>query len=415
MAGLSSIIPDMSSADVFDLSRRRRLHLKPGRERAIRNRHPWIFEGAIRREDGDPDAAIADVIAPDGTVVASGFYSSASQIRLRALAFGEAFELEWLRQRIVRSVEARRDIAGNETTAVRLVNSEGDGLSGLVVDRYGDVLVVEISSAGLEAVADLVAEELVRAVDDAPIARVIFNNNLPVRKIEGLTLTPRTIEIAPGAADEVVVLENGLRFAVTPGKGQKTGFFLDQRDNRLLVRELARGRSVLNLFGYTGGFGVNAAAGGADRVEEVDISAPAIEVAKRNHDLNGTGCPVSYVVADAFDHVRACRDSGSRFDLVIVDPPAFAKSKKDIERAARGYKDIIMNGLRLVGPGGSLMAFSCSGHISADLFQKIVFGASADAERDAQIIHWFNQSADHPVLLSFPEGHYLKGLVCRVV
>lgn len=404
----------MSLDDIFSPSKRRRLYLRPGRERAVRNRHPWIFEGAILREEGERDAAIADLVA-DGAVVASGLYSIESQIRMRALTFGEALDAEWLRARIRQAVAARSSLLGAQTSAARLINSEGDGLSGLVVDRYGDVLVVEISSAGLEKLVDLVVDELVSSASAAgPVSRIVLNNDLPARKIEGLSLEPRTIEVSEGAAGEVVILENGLRFLVEPGKGQKTGFFLDQRDNRRLAREVGRDRPVLNLFGYTGGFGVNAAAGGARSVEEVDISSPAIATARRNHELNGSTCAVSFVTADAFAHVRALRGEGRRFGLVVIDPPAFAKSKKDVERAARGYKDIIMYGLHLVEPGGAMMVFSCSGHVSSDLFQKIVFGAAIDARREVAILRRLGAGEDHPVSIHCPEGEYLKGLLLRI-
>lgn len=403
----------MTRDDLF--AKRRRLHLKPGRERAVRNRHPWIFDGAIRREEGPVDAALADLVAPDGVVVASGLYSADSQIRMRALTFGEELSADWLRGRIARAVAARSRVLVAGTTAARLINADGDGLSGLVVDRYADVLVVEIVCAGLETLGDLVTDAVVEAASStAPVSRVVFNNDLPARKLEGLTREPRTVVLSGDAASEVEVLENGLRYVVEPGKGQKTGFFLDQRDNRLLARELARDRAVLNLFSYTGGFGVSAAAGGARSVEEVDVSAPAIATARRNHELNGSASELVCTVADAFDRVRALRGERRRFGLVVIDPPAFAKSRKDVERAARGYKDVILNGLHLVEPGGMLMAFSCSGHISPDLFQKIAFGAAIDARREASIVRRLGAGEDHPVSIHCPEGEYLKGLLLRV-
>lgn len=382
----------------------------------MRNRHPWIFEGAIRREEGDADAAVADLVMPDNTIAASGFYSRSSQIRLRAVEFGRPLDAASLRARIRRAIAAREPLLSEGTTAMRLVNSEGDGLSGLVVDRYGDVLVVEISSAGLDRLADLVVDELVAsAAPTVSVARVVLHNDLPVRTLEGLPLESKTIDVAGRAeAAEVVVMENGLRFVLEPGQGQKTGLFLDQRDNRFLARELARGREVLNLFAYTGGFGVNAAAGGAERVEEVDISEAAIRAAGRNHERNGSPCPVDLLARDAFEHVRALRSTGRSYGLVIVDPPAFAKAKKDIERASRGYKDIIMNAMRLVEPGGVMMAFSCSGHVSLDLFQKIVFGAAVDAGREASILRRLGAGADHPISIYCPEGEYLKGFLLRV-
>ncbi len=401
--------------DRFAQSTRRRLHLKPGRERAVRNRHPWIFDGAILKEEGEPDAAVADLIGTDGTLAASGFYSRRSQIRMRALTFGETFDVAWLRSRIEGAIAARKTVIDERTSCARLINSEGDGLSGLVVDRYADVLVAEISSAGLEAVLDEVVGFVVDASSSfGPVSRVIFNNEIPARRLEGLSLEPRSIDVAGDAAREVIVLENGLRFFVTPGKGQKTGFFIDQRDNRRLAREIAAGRNVLNVFAYTGGFGVNAAAGGATTVEEVDISSRAIAVARRNHELNESTCEVTFTVGDAFARIRELGEAERRFGLVVVDPPAFAKSKKDVEHASRGYKDVIMNGLRLVEPGGMMMAFSCSGHVSADLFQKIVFGAAIDARREVSLLRRLGSGADHPVSIYCPEGEYLKGFLLAV-
>jgi 23S rRNA (cytosine1962-C5)-methyltransferase len=387
---------------------RRRLILRRGRERVIANRHPWIFSGAIASEEGPENAAIGDLVDEDGRLLASGFYSAHSQIRLRALSFEQAVDFELIRARIAAAIGKRRGVLSGETTAARLIHSEGDFLSGLVVDRYGDHLVVEITSAGLEQIRDLVIDSLREAV--APRS-ILFLNDLPARKLERISLENFALGEPP---DQIVIREHGLSFAVAPERGQKTGFFLDQRESRLLARSLAGGARVLNLFAYSGGFGVNAAAGGAALVEEVDTSAAAIEVARQNHELNATPCEVRFVTADAFAHVRALLARGESYDLVVCDPPAFAKSRGEVDRAARGYKDIALHAMRLVRPGGILMSFSCSGHISLDLFQKITFAAALDARRHATILQRLGAGSDHPVSIYCPEGEYLKGFLMRV-
>ncbi|HEV2719532.1 MAG TPA: class I SAM-dependent rRNA methyltransferase [Thermoanaerobaculia bacterium] len=390
----------MSNSD-FDPKRRRRLVLKSGRERAVANRHPWIFAGAITQESGPDDAAIADLVDADGVPLASGFHSLHSQIRLRALTFGgEELTPDLVRARIAAAIARRPAL-----NAVRLVHAEGDELSGLVVDRYDDVLVVEIANEGLDRVKPLVVETLRQEL--AP-RLIYFKNDIPARKIEQLPAENETIgEGAPATT----IVENGLKFHVDPAAGQKTGFFLDQRDNRALARANARGRRVLNLFSYSGAFGVYAAAGGAAFVENVDVSAPAIEAARRNHELNAFDTDVRFTVADAFAYVRQTRE---RFGMVICDPPAFAKSRGEVERAARGYKDVNLFALKLVEPGGLMLTFSCSGHMSLDLFQKVIFSAAHDAGRRVAFVRRLTAGEDHPVSLYCPEGEYLKGFLLEV-
>lgn len=390
--------------DLFAPERRRLLTLKRGRERAVANRHPWIFDGAIARESGPENAAIADLVDERGAVLASGFYSKQSQIRLRALTFGEPLTGDVLLSRISAAISRRAALLDASTNAVRLVHSEGDDLSGLVVDRYNDVVVVEIANAGLEQLRDFVAEALQRELSPRAI---FFKNELPARRIEKLTLTSSVVP--PEASVRTEIIESGLRFVVDPAEGQKTGFFLDQRENRGIARTLGAGRRMLNLFSYSGAFGVYAAAGGATAVTNVDVSAPAIELARTNHSLNGVDA--EFVAADAFDWVRKTRE---QWDLVICDPPAFAKSRGEVERAARGYKDINLHALRLVAPGGMLMTFSCSGHMSLDLFQKVIFSAALDAGRRASIVRRLTAAPDHPVSLYCPESEYLKGFLIEV-
>lgn len=386
---------------------RKRLLLKRGRDRSIANRHPWIFSGAIAREEGPAGAAIGDLFDDDGQLLASGFYSEHSQIRLRAWSFDQAVDEAFVLAALDRAIARRASMRGDSTNAVRLVNSEGDGMSGLVVDLFADVVVLEITSAGLESLRDAIVDHLRRTLG---LRAVVVKNDLPPRKIERLPLD----DVRYGAElDSVEITENGLRFEVALRGAQKTGFFLDQRDNRLLARSLAAGRRVLNLFSYSGAFGVSAASGGATSVEEVDSSADAIELARRNHELNGTASRASFTTGNAFEVVRKKNQANERFDLVICDPPAFAKSRNDIEKAARGYKDVNIYAMKLVERGGMMMTFSCSGHIDLELFQKIIFSAAADAGREASIVRRLGAAADHPVSLYCPEGEYLKGFLLQ--
>ena len=390
--------------DEFDSARRRILTLRPGKERVVANRHPWIFDGAIGRESGPEDAAIADLVDARGVRVASGFHSPHSQIRLRALAFGdEPLTAALVRARIDAAIARRAAVRGGATNAVRLIHAEGDELSGLVVDLYNDVVVVEIANAGVERIRPLIVDAL--RAHFAP--RVIyFKNDIPARRLEQLPTEGESIGDGDATA---TVLENGLRFRVDPPSGQKTGFFLDQRDNRALARTLAAGRRALNLFAYSGAFGVYAGAGGAASVENVDISAAAIELARTNHALNGVAA--SFVVADAFQYVR---QTGARFDLIVCDPPAFAKSRAEVDRAARGYKDVNLFAMKLLDPRSLMMTFSCSGHMSLQLFQQVIFAAALDAGRRVSIVRRLTAGVDHPVSVYCPEGEYLKGFLLEV-
>ena len=394
---------------MFADSERRRLVLKRGKERVLANRHPWIFAGAIGAESGPDDAAVADLVDAGGRRLASGLYSRHSQIRMRALVFGEEeLSAATIRTRILQAIERRAGVLTGGTTAARLVHTEGDEMSGLIVDRYSDMAVVEIANSGLEKMKDLVVEALRAAFDP----RVIyFKNDLPARKLERLSTEPET---AGSGEPAVVIEENGLRFAIDPREGQKTGFFLDQRENRALARRLAPGRSMLNLFSYTGAFGVYAAAGGATAVENVDISVGAIDFARRNHEMNGSSAQARFTVGDVFQVVRERAASGQQVGLLICDPPAFARSRGEVERAARGYKDVNLYALRLVEPGGLMMTFSCSGHMSLDLFQKVVFSAALDAGRRVSFLQRLTAGIDHPVSLYCPESEYLKGFLLQV-
>jgi len=389
--------------------------LKAGRDKPLRQFHPWVFSGAIGRAEGEPGGLVT-VHDHAGKYLATGYMNERSQIVVRALTWNqeELINADWWRARLQAAMEARAELAAREKlTAYRLASAESDGLPGLVVDRYGDIVVFQSLTLGIEQVKPMIVDLLAELLQPAAI---VERSDVDVRHKEGLK---DIVEIAYGELpdDRLIIEEHGLRYPVDPLKGHKTGFYLDQREARhaLLQDRMAEGRDVLNAFGYTGAFSVCAASGGAKSIVTVDTSQPALDLAVEAMALNGFAeTPAEYVCADVFQQLRAFRDQGRAFDLIILDPPKFAHSARDLERATRGYKDINLLAFQLLRPGGLLMTFSCSGLVDADLFQKIVFGASIDAGRQAQIIGWPGQGADHPVLLSFPEGRYLKGLTCRV-
>ena len=399
------------------------VRLKPGREKSLLRRHPWVFAGAIDGLEGTPGAGDTVAVCSAGDeVLGWGAFSPASQISVRLWSFG-AGEPDWAefwRSRLASAAEARRRLfERDDLDAYRLVNAESDGLPGVVVDRYGDFLVFQFLSAGAERwKAELVgavrslAQETPAAFGQA--TGLYERSDVDVRVKEGLA--PVSGVLAGEAPPErIVVREGGTRFWVDPYHGHKTGFYLDQRDNRALTLEYARGAEVLNAFSYSGAFGVFALRGGAARVTNVDTSGEALGLATANILLNDLDpAKVESIHGDVFHVLRQFRDARRQFDLVILDPPKFADSRSQVEGAARGYKDINLLALKLLRPGGVLMTFSCSGLVGPDLFQKIVAGAALDSRRDVQILRRLSQAPDHPVRLNFPEGEYLKGLVCRV-
>ena len=393
----------------------KRLTLKKGREKALLRRHPWVFSGAVQSVEGDPDTgetiAIHDA---HGQFLAWGAYSPASQIRARVWHWeqGEPVDVDFFRHRLQAAISLRRDwIDPAVTTAYRLVHAESDGLPGLVVDRYNDVLVVQILAAGTERWR----AQIVSALDELLSPACIYErSDVAVRELEGLT--PRTGLLFGGLPDQpLVITENGLRFEVDLAGGQKTGFYLDQRDNRQFCRQIAGGRSVLNGFAFTGGFTAYALAGGAASVLSIDSSEDALQLAKVNVRHNGLAADhCDWIIGDMFEALRTLRDRGQQFNLVILDPPKFAPTAAQAKQAARGYKDINLLGFKLLNPGGILMTFSCSGGVDMNFFQKIVADAALDAGVNAQLLYRLGQALDHPTHLAFPEGTYLKGLVCQV-
>ncbi len=389
-----------------------KLILKPGREKSLKRRHPWVFSGGVARVTGEPSAGdTIEVQSSSGAFLALAAYSPKSQIVARAWNWDKRdIDAGFFRERIERALRERETFLDASTTdAIRLVHGESDGLPGVVADRYADTIVMQLSSAGADRWREVIADALMEA---SGAARLWERSDAEVRKLEGL---PAAVGPLRGQREptRVTVNENGLAFCIDLERGHKTGFYLDQRDNRQLVRTLARGRDVLDGFCYTGGFSVNAAAGGARSVLAVDSSSEALELARRNAGLNAVP-GVSWVEDDVFLLLRKLRDERRAFDLVVLDPPKFAPTAAHVAKAARAYKDINLLAFKLLRPGGILVTFSCSGGVSAELFQKIIAGSALDAGVDAQIIRHLGAAADHPVALQFPEGEYLTGLVCRV-
>jgi len=384
-----------------------RLRLKPGREESVRRRHPWLFSGAVAAADGDGSDGLAEVVDAAGRPLARGAYSPDSQILARLWTFdGRDPDGELFRERFAAARRLREEVLPPETTGYRAINSEGDLCPGVLLDAYGDTAVLELSTGGTVAW---------RAALEAAVREVFAPGTLIVHETGVFRDAGRAEVRAPKSElTRVPFLENGLRLLADVGSGQKTGFFLDQRDNRSRLRALAHGRSVLNLFSYTGAFSIAALAGGASRAVDVDSSGPALGLAREHRHLNGFGAAdEDFVEADVFEDVRRRAAAGERWDVVVCDPPAFAKKKADVDRAARGYKDVNRVAMALVAPGGWLLTCSCSGLVDADLFQKIVFSASLDARIPFELVARQGAGPDHPVSLDCPEGEYLKGVWLR--
>jgi 23S rRNA (cytosine1962-C5)-methyltransferase len=383
--------------------------IKAGRDKPIRQRHPWVFSGAIERIDpAARDGDVIEVATPRGEFLARGYLNRQSQIVVRLLTWDQAEAIDdtfWAR-RLTRSISARPD-----GPARRLVNAESDGLPGLIVDQYGEWLVVQSLTLGIEQHKTLITGQL----QDMLKPRGIYErSDVDVREKEGLSSSTGVL-VGDEPPERIEIDEHGHRLWVDVRRGHKTGFYLDQRDNRRKTKAYMREADVLNLFCYTGGFTVAALSAGAKSVLNVDSSAAALELAKENLRLNGLAVnDQDFVEADVFSYLRKLRADQRAFDVIIADPPKLAQSQAQVDRAARAYKDLNLVSMQLLKPGGYLITFSCSGLVSPDLFQKIVFGASLDASRDVQIVERLSQASDHPVLLSFPEAEYLKGLVCRV-
>jgi 23S rRNA (cytosine1962-C5)-methyltransferase len=387
------------------------IYLKAGRERPVLNGHPWIFSGAVERVEGGGRATeLVDVYDHKKTWLARGFYNPKSQIRARLLTWRkEDIDGEFFSRRLAHALAFRGAHLPPSTTAYRIINGEGDFLPGVTVDRYGGFLVCQIFSAGMALFKNDIVDYLSR-IDS--IEGVFERSEGRIGDEEGLE---PCVGVLSGAAppDVIPIQENAFKFLVDVRRGQKTGFFLDQRDNRAFVCAIARKKMVLNCFAYSGAFSVYAFAGGAREVVTLDSSLPALELAEESLRLNGFGnCPGEILKGDAFAYLKEIE---RKFDLIVLDPPSLAHRRSDVETAAGGYKFLNLHALKHLNPGGLLLTFSCSQHVPLDLFQKIVFGAAVDAGRKVALIKRLGQPLDHPVSLHHPEGEYLKGFALHAL
>jgi len=389
--------------------------LKPGREKSLLRKHPWIFSGAIATISDKPQSGeTVEIKTTKDKLLGHGAYSPESQIRVRMWSFNphEKIDASFFRARLEHAFETRKMLQLDEVTnAYRIVNAESDGLPGIVIDRYGDFLVCQFLTAGAEYWKQVIIEQLAQLL---PSKGIYERSDVDVRKKEGLDPVSGVLagEMPP---DTIEINEGDCRFYVDIKHGHKTGFYLDQRENRAAITKFTHNADVLNCFSYSGGFGVWALKGGARKITNIDSSATLLELTRCNSELNQMETNrIENIAGDVFQILRQYRDAQRQFDLVILDPPKFAESKDQLKKACRGYKDINLLAFKLLKPGGILFTFSCSGLMEGNLFQKIVADAALDAGRNVHMICWLTQAADHPTALNFPEGSYLKGMICRV-
>jgi 23S rRNA (cytosine1962-C5)-methyltransferase len=381
--------------------------LKPGKEKALLNRHHWIFSGAIASAPSSMHGNILAVHSSKGDLIGHAYFNSKAKIIGRMVSWGEDSPQETVLAHLKSAIQLRKSFFDDKiTNAYRLVNGEGDFIPGLVIDKYADGLVIQISTLGMEKLKPLIINYLIQHLKPAFIYE---KSNLPSRKEEGLEPHEKMIH---GQSDSITILENGLKFLVSPEQGQKTGFFLDHRDMRQHIRELSKGKRVLNCFAYTGGFSIYAASGGATLVDSVDLSEIAMEFAEKNAEINQFSIPMNFYVSDVFQYLR---ESPLDYDIVILDPPAFAKRQKDIIPACRGYKDINRIAMQKMPAGSLLLTSSCSYFVDEELFQKVVFQAAVEAKREVRIIGRHRLAVDHPLNIFHPEGDYLKSLLLYLV
>ncbi|EKO3384763.1 class I SAM-dependent methyltransferase [Vibrio fluvialis] len=393
------------------------IYLVKGREKSLRRKHPWVFSRGISKIEGEPGLGdTVDVYTHEGQWLAKAAYSPHSQIRARVWSFEkEAIDTAFFVKRIQQAQLLRDDLIERDgLTGYRLIAAESDGLPGITIDKYKDFLVCQLLSAGAECQKDALVEALKQCF---PTCSIYERSDVAVRKKEGLEERVGVLhgELPPKS---VVIEENGVKISVDIVGGHKTGFYLDQRDSRFQSMKYVKNKDVLNCFSYTGGFGLYALKGGAKRVINADVSQPALDTAKFNAELNEFDISKKRAVflnADVFKLLREYRDQGTKFDVVIMDPPKFAESKAQLNGACRGYKDINMLAMQILNPGGTLLTYSCSGLMDQVLFQKIIADAALDAGRDVKFIERFEQAADHPTDTAYPEGFYLKGFACKVL
>jgi 23S rRNA (cytosine1962-C5)-methyltransferase len=388
--------------------------LNKGKEKAVLHQHPWVFSGALQVLKEKPkNGDLVKVLSQKQEFLAYGYFNDASRVAVRLLSFDESEipDEDWWRKKIKKAVEARKDILNSKNNTCRLIFSESDYLPGLIVDKYGDYLAVQILTSGAENMKAVIIDELQKltgaiGIFDKGDASARAHDDLPAT--EGLLWG----ELPP---DFVEVIENGIKYHINIVDGQKSGFYCDQRENRKILAGFVKDKSVLDCFCYSGGFSLNALANDAKEIVAVDSSALAIETLRKNIALNGFDpFKVTPIQSDVNKQLRLFKEENQKFDIVILDPPKYAPSRSALDRAARAYKDLNRLGMQILESGGLLATFSCSGAVDMETFKQIIAWAALDADKEVQIIHQFHQPADHPVRVSFPEGEYLKGLLCRV-
>lgn len=395
------------------------LVLKPERQKSLLRRHPWIFSGAVRELRGEAKTGEAVVVVDShGEFLATASYNPHSQIIGRVWSFdpSEQIDRSFFGRRLSQAIVLRKRLFsfifhGNAKAAVRLVHGESDGIPGLIVDQYANVIVAQFLAAGVELWKDTICDLLMELTG----REIIYErSDVEARRLEGFPLKTGLLR-GGNLPDRTVIEENGIQYYINIQRGHKTGFYLDQRKNRAIIRQYTAGKDVLDCFCYSGGFTINALVGGAKSVVSIDSSAEALSFLQENLKLNNQQQElVNLIDGDVFQVLRQFRDRGLTFDLIVLDPPKFAQTTSQSQKAARGYKDINLLAFKLLRPGGILATFSCSGGVDKDLFQKIIAGAALDAGVEAKIIEYCYQDADHPVALHFPEGAYLKGLILSV-
>jgi len=392
------------------------IKLKKGKEKAVYQRHPWVFSGALDKVKGKPEnGEVVKVLDAQGEFLAYGYYNDQSRVAVRLLEWDENVSIDeaWYAQKINTAIDGRAHLLVDEsTTACRLIFSEADFLPGLIVDRYADFLSVQILSSGIEKAKETIIKVLVKRLQPKGI---FDRSDATARTHEGIT-AENGLLWGENPAEFIEVKENGIKYHINIAEGQKSGFYCDQRDNRSILASYSKGKTVLDCFSYSGGFSLNAFAQGAAEVTSVDSSALAIETLKQNIVLNQFDAAKHVAIqSDVNKQLRQFNDEGKKFDVVVLDPPKYAPSRSALDRAARAYKDLNRRGLMLLESGGLLATFSCSGAVDIETFKQIIAWAALDAGREVQVIKQFCQPEDHPVRLSFPEGEYLKGLLLRVV
>ena len=391
------------------------VRLKKGKEKAVRQLHPWVFSGAIDQIKGKPqNGDIILVNDSNNEFLAYGFFNMQSRVAVRLLEWDLETEIneEWWRKKIRIAVKHRLELHSDRTNTYRLIFSEADYLPGLIVDRYADFLSVQILTSGVERIKPLVLDELQILLKPKGI---FDRSDASARAHEGMEASSGGILLGSEPPEFVNVKENGIVYQVNIAEGQKSGFYCDQRDNRKWVSDYAKGRKVLDCFSYSGGFSLNAMNNDASEVISVDSSAPALETLKRNIEINNfQNIPHRQIQSDVNKQLRVFKEEKEKFDLLILDPPKYAPSRSALTKASRAYKDLNRMAMLLLNEGGLLATFSCSGAVDISMFKQIIAWASLDAGKNVQFIQQFSQSADHPVRSSFPEGEYLKGLLCRV-